>query len=822
MVGGGDGAITSDFSVSISNAGGLGGPSIVPVIMRIEGQEPEIVHEVSPFDEGTVAFNITRDLEPKQHSVMVRIGDDEQTIAVDARAPDIVVRPAGHTVTGDGSINLVVEVMNEGAVQADFVVISAALVWTSEGADEAGGIRRSRRTIASLLPGAVRRVLLHLDLPAGLYATTLNATTETPEALQHNNGMETSLGVEYVILEPNVRSIETVGYEQDGDGIVEIALDVTNGGIAPSGPISVGISCPKGPRDDCRQFVEVESISPDERRTVPLMASLPQGENPIFVFAGGLDDGYRWGDANVQQSVVTVPSKPAVSLAMGAAVEILGYRSDGTADSEITASLQNEGYRRVEDGQVITVVCHQGDQAIDHCGGELTVELSDGFGPAEDNVSLSAPMGSTLKVSLCDEAQSEVQKVQLEVPERILGIDRYVWECYSDRLDEASIEPGSPAEGCGGWVSELVYKWDIDRPVKLWRTGSAYYMAISLQVLTEVSSLLGIEFELVESEEEAEVKAYLGTPSSTAIKLGWPNCVDEGGCASWGHKDYRVIDGVIGVWHRELSGYTSEYISGAILHELLHVMASIGHRYTLDARMGRDGGLSPIEEEMLRLNSHRLVRPGMSMPEVRELIVLNEELLDPQPPSAYVMAAGLVEKAVSALREAGSVRFELEADWREGCGLRGFGPSTYELGEISGYAAGLAYFEGDAYSYWKIGEKTYIRSDGQWTESGTYWPERYWSPFSALTQVMSPEREETITVTEGADGRLLIERSGPLSRRIASISVSLDGATYQLMEYSLVVLGSPCSLHVNVTNSEYGIDIQIPDDVLQAMQRSER
>ena len=378
--------------------------------MRIEGQEPEIVREVSPFDEGTVNFNITLDLEPKQHSVMVRIGDDEQTIAVDARAPDIVLRPAGHTVTGDGSINLVVEVMNEGAVQADFVVISAALVWTSEGADEAAGVRRSKRTIASILPGEVRRVLLHLDLPAGLYATTVNATTETPEALLQNNGMETSLGVEYVILEPSVRSVETVGYEQDGDGIVEIALDVTNGGIAPSGPISVGISCPNGPRDDCPQFVEVESISPDERRTVPLMASLPQGENPIGVFAGGLDDGYRWGDANVQQSVVTVPSKPPVSLAMGAAVEIMGYRSDGTADFEITASLQNEGYRRVEDGQVITVVCHQGDQAIDHCGGELTVELSDGFGPAEESVSLRAPMGSVLEVSLRDEVQSDVQE----------------------------------------------------------------------------------------------------------------------------------------------------------------------------------------------------------------------------------------------------------------------------------------------------------------------------------------------------------------------------------------------------------------------------
>ena len=814
-----EGTITAEISWSVLNVGGSGGPDTIPVSLAIDGGEPEVVEVIPrPSDASPVHFNIVREVEPRMHTVLVKAGDAEEEIDLDARTPDISVTSIKHAIRDNGSITLQVGVVNGGEVNALDTVLTADLALTTLGTETSGSIQECSISLELMVPGETYVVDFPFEVPSGTYLATLRADTETPEALLDNNGAEASLDVEYVDLVTLLESVETVGYENDGDGVVDATVRVSNNGVAPSGPIDVGISCLGDFIEGCAQSVSIESVPAGEDSVVHLTVFVPQGEVSAVVFSGENEDGYRWGDANVQETTIVVPSKPAVSLAMEAAAEVKGYWSNGTAEVELTASLRNEGYQQISDIQVIDVACHQDGEALSDCGGELSIELSGGLGPSEGSLKLSAPMGSILQLSL----QNEADPIELEVPERILGVDSYIWECYSDR-------PGD-CEGCGGWARETIVKWDIDRPVKLWRTGSADYKAVSLPVLRELNSLLGLEFELVDSEEEADVKAYLGVPRSTAIELGWPHCVDKGGCASWSVADYRVTHGTIGVWHQEAPHVTFEYVRAVILHELLHVMAPLGHRNALDTRLATDSGLSVIDEEMIRLHAHPLIRPGMTIDEVEGLIVLNDDLLDPQPLGPYRQVHQVVRQVHANLQEAGSVRFRVSGEWRGTCGSNPVGPAVYELGDIEDVSAGIVrYRDSDNHYLILNGSEYWSESNGAWEriDSGVIWEATYWSdthpnPFSILTSILALGNDKNIAVVRRSDGKTVIKTSNPLTERVADVTLTTIGETHHMESYEeMIRLRRGCRLVFGGDSGEYGIDIQIPDEIVQALQSSD-
>ena len=162
-------------------------------------------------------------------------------------------------------------------------------------------------------------------------------------------------------------------------------------------------------------------------------------------------------------------------------------------------------------------------------------------------------MGSSLEVNIGVEGHDTVQ---VHVPERILGVDRYVWECFSDRPGVHARDEGK-LEGCGGWFQETIEKWDLDRPVRVWATGRSDYIAVLNTVIEEMSPLLNLEFELVESKETADVYAYVGVPASTSFDLGWgERCEEAAGCASWRVDNGVVRRGTFSAWS------TSQSITG--------------------------------------------------------------------------------------------------------------------------------------------------------------------------------------------------------------------------------------------------------------------
>ena len=498
----------------------------------------------------------------------------------------------------------------------------------------------------------------------------------------------------------------------------------------------------------------------------------------------------------------TPTPEPRVVLVLKGDATIDGYWSDGTADVTVSATLRNDGDLRVDAAQTITATC---TPAADGCNQELILDLPDGHRPATAKFTVRAPMGITTVIF--HYGASEPMTLDIDVPERILGVDRDLWECYADRPTEgfALGAHNDWTAGCGGWGKPTVEKWLNDVPVKVWATGHPDYIAVLENILLELSPILNLEFVWVDAEEEADFRAFVGVSRSEADSLGVrdPFYVDE----AWGFASANVnrgeaTSGYMVVWDTDLTDLTSrvDAIRGVTIHEALHALGPIYHRVPLGhssrplsvMEVAKPGAFIPRERQLLALNSHPLVRPEMSMDDVRELIVLTEELLD------YSLIASeaapddpldLIRRAYVELERAESAGFRLSGGWtgdrtcnRQPFGVRR-GPVVMSIGEFS--------LTGD----WPVldpelvhldfGTSRFLirRDDGEWLH---WWlspegawemvyreavntPSSYWlwngKLLATLRSVLWDGSPEDISVEETADGNLrLQDHSGPLVR----------------------------------------------------------
>ena len=256
-----------------------------------------------------------------------------------------------------------------------------------------------------------------------------------------------------------------------------------------------------------------------------------------------------------------------MALAVESNATVSGYWSDGTANVEVTVSLRNEGTLEFRDAQRISMTCSQGDQVLSGCDEELDVTLADGFGPVVGTLILRIPMGEVLLE--LDYGGDETQTMVVEVPERIAGVDRDVWECFRDTTPRYTRDYGL---GCAGWTSPHIERWDQDKPVKVWTSpiGDPAFIRTLKEVLSELSPVLNLEFQYVESERDANFVAHVGVP------IEWADQNDRcHNCASsWDSGSGFTDSGwmVIVGW-----GQPEPYIRFVILHEALHALVPVGH-----------------------------------------------------------------------------------------------------------------------------------------------------------------------------------------------------------------------------------------------------
>ena len=209
---------------------------------------------------------------------------------------------------------------------------------------------------------------------------------------------------------------------------------------------------------------------------------------------------------------VTFAPTPTVKLVLDAYATVAGYWPDGTADVELTVSLRNEGDLKFDDTQSITVTCHHNAGIVDGCGGELRVSLHDGYGPVSETLHLRVPMGE-MSFRLHD-GNGEPLTILLDVPERILGVDRDVWKCFSDTSNRGGYREFGEGIGCAAWASEKLVKWDQGRPLQVWATGIDSWIEVFKGVMVDLGRLMNLDFEWVAtgSEPEEGIIAHIGVP----------------------------------------------------------------------------------------------------------------------------------------------------------------------------------------------------------------------------------------------------------------------------------------------------------------------
>ena len=521
----------------------------------------------------------------------------------------------------------------------------------------------------------------------------------------------------------------------------------------------------------------------------------------------------------------------------------------------MTTTLRNEGTLQLDGARDVTATCIAGDDEHGRCREKMTLSLPDGFAPASESFTLRLPMGVTnLKF---DYGQDEPLALDIDVPERILGVDRDLWECYTDRPTGGVEIDGENFAGCGGWGSPIVEKWGNDVPVKVWATGRPDYIAVLETILSELSPILNLEFQWVDAEQDADFKAFVGMSPSEADSLGFGAPLDDFYVdEAWGFASANVnrgeaTSGYIVVWHLDRATSIDE-IRGVTLHEALHALVPIGHRVPLGhssrplsvLEYAKPGVLIPRERQLLKINSHPLVRPGMSMDDVRKLIVLTEELLDYSPVESETVPddpLDLILRAYVELERAGSASFRLSGGWIDRACNYTFG---VRRGPIEITIGDFRLFEDDpailylnmhtnqfyifysrahqGWTHWELSpEGVWERVDHQTIQDASSWWVWNGKLHAKILGVLRDGSSEDIGVDETDDGKLRIQATldesgegySDLTLLVDPKTFAIAGYTWELHRDPTVYSGLCLTYKETATDGRLGVAIELPESV---------
>ncbi len=850
-VGAGDGLVQTEFILSLTNTGNLNGADI-PVSLAVDGGPFQPADPIPLLPAGaTMSLIIPHTLPPGDHIVEFRVGYATLQTSVQTPAADVSVALLGHSIAGGGVINVEARVANEGDADAYGVLVSAS--WTPQpGAEGASGAKPQAALIEIIPPGQSRDVALTLGIPTGAYDLALAVSTQSIEADAADNAANAPIELEYAPLALAVSGARMTGYDADGRGLAELTLRIANEGAGPTGPLTVGAVCPTGSPQPCGATAALASIPPGGQADAALSFALPQGAHALTVFAGANENTYRWGDRNIASHTISVPHKPAVALSLETSAEATGYWSDGTASVAVEMTVRNDGYEPVGDGLALTIWCLPegirglggspiASRARDDCGGTARVTPGGGFGPTTVTSTVRVPANVSVWASLPDGAQPAFG---VDVPERIVGVDRDVWECFSDRPNRELSYGNGFLAGCAGWNKPTIVKWDPDEVVRVWvdPTGHQRYRDILRESLDELAPLLNLHVAWVARESQANLKAYVGVSSSRNADIGFSYyCADAAGCGGPDTVRRGVIQSAaLSVWLSDDSDWYE--VKHTTIHEVLHALTGVHHSPNI-LSMAHTGSsfhldrLSSFDLPLFALHAHPLVGPDMTMDEVRNLIVFANELLDP-PAEATLDGLSLVERAYAALIDAGSARYSVAGGWgpSRGCSNSTFS-GTMSIGDMGTGYPRLYHFEAGADNFLvgyasSTGWRYWLERRGAWipTTSSNFHDDTAWrsgatNPVDTLISMLRYADPSSIRVTQSSQRKAMLvatlhnHRTLPLSWASGAtidVTITLDAETYAITGYSMdwqfhgVASGSCSTYEVTATQGVYGVDVPDP------------
>ena len=518
FIGGGQGLVKTSFLVTIKNVSKESGTEPVELGLVVDGDYRESVGRIGLLAGGhTDSLELSRDLAPGLHQLIFIISDSEVPLNVHVKAADITVATEEYAIKADGDAVLEVRVTNEGDLTADSVKLSARwdqLTMDPTDKSESSGSIDEAAVIVGVKPGESRNVAVRLPIAAGAYSMDIGAETEGVEALRDNNRAVRSVFVVNDELNVGVETIRHVGYQQNGDGLVEIMFSVENRGISDSGNLNGGILCVAG---GCLDSLSLDSLEAGKSLQANVSIALKPGMTDVVVFAGTLGGGLNWDKYNASRVTINVPERSTLNPAQSEqTVAIAGFSSDGMANVEITPPLDALS---VEEFHSITVNCNSMSETANRCPVQTVAWPTVGSEPAVESLIMRLQMGESYALEV--DYGGESNSVQVHVPERILGVEREVWNCFSDTSNVGTAWESTLGVGCAGWYVDTITKWDNQVPVKLWVNPAAGEKHIGKldELLARLSPMLRLDVERVDNIYDANFVAHPGVNYKEVDKL---------------------------------------------------------------------------------------------------------------------------------------------------------------------------------------------------------------------------------------------------------------------------------------------------------------
>ncbi len=819
------------FTVSIINVGETNREEATPLLVSIEGAEPMVANEIPPLNSGaasTVLFDVR--LDPGQRQLQVAVDESVSNVAMEILASNVSVAPVSYQVIEEDLVEVKVDISNLGS--------------STSGPVDLVAMGNRVATVRPLQIGETEQIAFSLMLPTGRHDIDIAVSPDPREVDLSDNSSVITMDVEYVSLNLQADSANTVGYNRDGSAEVHVNFIVSNIGVAPSGEFEVAAQCVETNEEICLGTVTIQSLMPGESFEGQLVASLPQGITPVHIYAGELDDGYRWGDANVYPITVEVPTQPEIDLVLQADTTMLGYYRDGSAGVKLSVSIRNDGSMPVEGTRDVLVSCRQGEEIVTSCSGLMTVDLGDGYGPASSEIDLIVPTG---EVELVAEGVDISFTRTVSTPERII-VSQPVWRCASDE----NYSDESPRGSCGGLRGETFEKWRTNSVITFWADGNARYIEVFEDVIAELAPMLNINLQRVTQEEGADLVVHVGITPTNAVELGYMNCEGMWGCAN--HvlsADGFIESAVIVVFENVNPKYdtlqlTASAVEYATKHQILRALVPIGYRNVPDSILSIDKGLripdlSKSDIELLNLYTNPLIESGMTLDEVEEILIFENQLLE-QLPEEELQHRDIILEAFSTLHEAESALYEMQGTWSGGTCLDSFKQSQVTIANFSPYRAlqyrfvdagqRLFHFRRSAEGsteYWDGSSRsweTFKARDEQELIRHTNWNPEYSDPLIMLASILWFAPENRIEVTRESDlgwsYAINLDDAfvspGWSTRADLDITISIDATNHRITEYSMdwdfAVRGLLCNrYYVEAELIQYGASMVIPSTV---------
>ena len=430
---------------------------------------------------------------------------------------------------------------------------------------------------------------------------------------------------------------------------------------------------------------------------------------------------------------------------------------------------------------------------------------------------------------------------EFNVPDKIVGVSREVWECYSDDTINRHGDIG-----CAARVDERVVKWDLDRPLRVWATGDPDYIDVLWATLDRLSPLLGMTFSNTLSQDEADLMAWVGiTRDEGPELLRSGNCVEASGCWSgrWDGSD-RMTEVSIGVWTVDIewiinAGLVDRRIEHVTLHELLHALVPLNHRDDPLSVINNINApdwieLDPLEEALIRFHRNPAIEPGMTMDDARQVIVLEEDVLDYSATrEAELTPIEMLGEAFRTFQNAGSATWRMEGGWRGARCEKSFGRADYTIGQFYSYRPNIIRFFGGSDRLFVFEDENWSREAGEWIKDppelwqNTEWRTVYSNLHVLLASALYFGSDDDIRVSRVNRGQTRLRftlydtilkydwfRSAELRGWIEIDDDTMEIVGYEMDWFFNVIGSNSCKQYrVTATEGEYGVQIDVPDHV---------